>query len=499
MGWRDWFRRPPATPPSKARRLVRSVFAAAGQGRLFDDWVASWMSGRDENRYELRLLRNRSREQCRNNPLARRYLGLCEENILGPAGITLQARNRLATGEPDEETNQQIELAWAEWGRREVCTADGRYTWREFQAAVVEAVKRDGEALVELLPGFHNRFGFAVRLLDIDLLDEDHNVPSKQGLTGNTVVQGVELDRWGREVAFHVWSHHPAEPIGVGERRRVRMPAGQLLHLGRPRRVGQVRYEPALAPVLVPMRMLDEYLNAELTASRAAAETPVFIQKSIDAPGPDPDDTAGARIIETSRGTAQELAPGETLADWPGEHPNAVLPSFVREVKAQIAAGLHVAYASLTGDMSQSNYSSSRMALTPERDHWRMEQRWLADSLCDPVYRTWLRQAVVWQAIRLPGPASSYLMASWEPRGFEYVDPEKDISAELIEVEAGLNSLTRVAAGRGRDLRTLLMERKAELALAESLGVTVVTSKPSAAGRPSEATQTPTPEPEAVA
>ena len=484
MGFLDRFRKKPA-PPQPRPVGRRSVFAGAQQGRLFEDWLASWMSAKDELRWELRLLRTRSREQCRNNPLARRYLGLVDENILGPAGITLQCRNRLPSGEPDEETNQQIEAAWSEWGARATCTADGRLTWREFQGAVLEAVARDGEALVELLPGFPNAFGFAVRLLDIDLLDEEYNVPARSMNGGGSIVQGVELDRWGKPVAYHVWTRHPQEMLSLGQRERVRMPAGRVLHLGRQRRAGQVRYEPWLTPVLVPLRMLDEYLNAELAAARAGAENLGFIQKSIDASGPDPNDpTAGARTFESARGAIQELAPGETFAAWGNNHPNAVLPSFVREIKAQVANGLNVAYASLTGDMSQSNYSSSRLALNGERDHWQIAQRWLAEALCEPVFLAFLRQAVIWQQVRLPGPVSAYSWTEWAPRGFEYVDPEKDIAADLSEVAAGLNSLTRIAAKRGLDFRTLMLERRAEIALAAEMGVPLQVGNAPAAPAP---------------
>lgn len=484
MSWRDWFRRKPE--PKRRAVARRSVFAGAQQGRLFDDWVASWMSATDETRWELRLLRNRSRESSRNNPIARRYLGLVDENVLGPKGLQLQARNMMASGEPDEETNQQIETAWAAWGDRQTCTADGKLCWREFVGAALDAVARDGEALVEMIPGFPNAYGFAVRLLDVDLLDEDFNRPAKDSLTGNRIIQSVEIDQWGREVAFHVWTQHPTETITLSERKRERKEARYLLHLGRPRRVGQVRYEPWLTPVLAPLRMLNEYLNAELVAARMAAENVGFIQKSENAPGSDPEDpAAGQRLLETAKGTLQELGLGESFQSWDSNHPNAVLPQFVREMKAEIAQGLNVAYASLTGDMSQSNYSSSRLALTNERDQWRILQAWLGAALCTPVYRVWLRQAAIWQQVRLPGPATAFLDHEWEPRGFEYVDPEKDIKADLLEVDAGLNSLTRVCAGRGRDLRTILLERKAELTLAEQLGVPLnVAAKPAAPPAP---------------
>ena len=80
MGFLDRFRRKPA-PPAPRPVARRSVFAGAQQGRLFEDWLASWMSAKDELRWELRLLRTRSREQCRNNPLARRYLEIGRAHV----------------------------------------------------------------------------------------------------------------------------------------------------------------------------------------------------------------------------------------------------------------------------------------------------------------------------------------------------------------------------------------------------------------------------------
>lgn len=457
-------------------------FAGAQTNRLFEDWVASYMSGRDENRWELTLLRRRSREQCRNNPIARRYLGLCDENILGARGIGLQARNMLATGEPDEETNQQIETAWDEWCEAESCTADGRQCFREFQSAVLEAERRDGETLVELLPGYANAFGFAVRQIDIDLLDENYNVSKSD--TGNLICQGVELDPYGREVAYHLWTEHPTALLVQSTRRRQRVPAANILHLGRPRRVGQVRFEPALTPVLVPLRMLDEYQTAELVAARTGAERQGFI---IGGSGPDPDNPIlGEETLETSKGRVDRLMDGESFVPWDNGHPTQAFDAFQKAVLRQIAAGLQVSYAALTGDMSQSNYSSTRIAMLAERTNWEIQQGYWAEHLCEPIFRRWLAMAAVWQQVRLPGPAKQFMAAEWECRGFDYIDPQKDVDADLTEVAAGLTSLTDVAARKGRDFATILRKRKAEMELAEELGVPIQLGKVQAPTGPAD-------------
>lgn len=472
MGFRDWFRRKPAPAPVAPRK--RYAFAGAQQNRLLEDWVATWMSPKDELRWELQLLRNRAREQARNNPLARRYFALVDENVLGPEGISLQCKYVLRSGEPDEETCAQVERAWSDWCRLGHCTADGGQSWRDFTGAVLEAVARDGDGVVELLPGFGNDHGFAVQFHEGDLIDHEYNVDALPG--GASIAMGIERDRWRRIVAVHVLTRHPADGavLASGRRERRRIAAERALYLGRPRRHGSPRAEPWLTPVLVPMRMLDEYQNAELVAARAAAETPAFITKNLEATGPDPNDPlAGERILDTAKGTLQELGPGEGLATWPSDHPHQNVDPFLKAMQRQIAVGLGVSYAALTGDLSGANYSSMRVGSLQERDNWRVLQRWFSQALHQRVFAAWLKQAVIWQRVRLPGPLAEYVDVCWEARGWPWVDPKSDLEAAQLEVSMGLTSLTRLAADRGRDLPEVLAERKRELALAESLGVPV--------------------------
>jgi capsid protein len=85
--------------------------------------------------------------------------------------------------------------------------------------------------------------------------------------------------------------------------------------------------------------------------------------------------------------------------------------------------------------------------------------------------------------------------AEWECRGFEYIDPQKDVDADLTEVAAGLTSLTDVCARKGRDFATILRKRKAEIELAEELEVPLTFGK-SAPGAPAATAVTAAPETE---
>ncbi len=97
----------------------------------------------------------------------------------------------------------------------------------------------------------------------------------------------------------------------------------------------------------------------------------------------------------------------------------------------------------------------------------------------DVVFARWLRSAVLYGAINVPAQVAMMgsEVAEWQARAFDWIDPIKDIDAALAEVNAGLNSLTRIAASKGRDFADLVAERKAEQALAASAGVTLTLSK----------------------
>ena len=483
-GWVEEARKPIENAAIDPRFIVAPTrrnfaFAGATVGPLTADWQAGIMSPRQEQ-WTLQRLRARSRDLERNNPLARRFFTLMADNVIGHSGIRMQARvptvETAAAKNPEpHRDNRKIEQAWERWGKPRYASADRRMSWPAMQHLAVRTMARDGECFLRRVPGFQNDFGYAVQFLDADQFDDQYEQAADQRGRPR-ITQGVELDQWGAAVAYWMWTHHPSD-YGT-ERRRTRVPASEIIHLFIPRRAGQVRGEPWLAPVMLPLKMLDGYMEAELVAARTASAKMGFIQQGEDSIGPDPDSPAGGdrELMEAAPGAIDRLGPGETFASWDPQHPTTGFTAFVDQIAHMIAAGGNIAHASLTGNLSLVNYSSMKVGQQPERDHWRVIQQHVVDHLCEPVYAEWLR----WASLTPELPISvtdvrRYETVRWQPRGWPSPDPQKDVMASALAVAFGFTSPQRVIGEDGADHEDVLAEIAEFRALAESLGVDLST------------------------
>ena len=462
--------------------VYRSAFAFAGAqaNRLTADWVMAPTASADaEIRGDLRTLRARSREMGRNDPYAARFLSLLETNVIGPHGIRMQSRARRPDGEQDEVVNRTIETAWTEWGKAENASIDGRLCWRAIQALAVRTFAQDGECLIRMVPTTANPFGFALQMLDCDQLDIDYNVPGRKGQ--NEIRMGVEIGRWGRPVAYHIWQCHPADyQRGRGFSRatsdRVRIPAKNIIHLLVARRVGQTRGVPWLSPVLMPARMLHGLRMAELTSSRLAATKGGFFEQDIDEiVVPDPLTAAGRKKTFTTTAEPAKfdtLPPGLKFVQWDPQHPNTAFGPFSSDILHSMAVGVSVSHASLTGDLTKVSFSSIRKGTIEERDSWECVQGLVIEMLHSRVRTEWMRWALTTGALRLPtrDPAD-YTAHEWMPRGWDWVDPLKDMLAAEKAIELGITSRTRLAARRGVDFEEVIADQVRERRIMEAAGL----------------------------
>jgi lambda family phage portal protein len=150
----------------------------------------------------------------------------------------------------------------------------------------------------------------------------------------------------------------------------------------------------------------------------------------------------------------------------------------------EVAAGVGCSYESLSRDYSQSNYSSSRLALLDDRDLWRVLQQWWARSFRQPLYEQWLQAAVLAGAIRSVSIESygldpeKFHAVTWKFRGWSWVDPVKEVGAYKEAIRAGLTSASRVIAmtADGADIEDIIAERKRENELFEAAGIEVDTA-----------------------
>lgn len=470
----------------------RTYYAGAAVNRLTADFLKAGSSGTQEVRADLATLRMRARQLCRDNPNARRYLAILSDNVVGPDGLLLQARTENARGQLHEELNRQIEQAWKSWSKPAHCTVDGRTSWPMLQSQIVQTVARDGECFVRMVRGFPNRFGFALQLLDAELCDETYDRPARPGEP--EIRNGVEVDGWGRPTGYWLWTAHPDD---YGKPRvRQRFAAEDVLHITITDRMGQVRGLSWFAPVLLPLQMLYGYTEAELTAARTAAAKMGFITQSPETPGLDLGQTEPT-AMEAAPGVIDRLAVGEQFTAWDPTHPSGNFGPFLTTILHQIASGLNVSHASLTGDLSQVNYSSIRAGMLAERDRWRALQTWFADHVCDPVFAAWFPMATLSPELTVPSTdMRRYEAREWQARGWDWVDPQKDIEAQASALAYGFTTRRAILAANGLDFEQTITDTKAEREFLEAQGVEFASPKsapaPADAPSPGETESTPT-------
>lgn len=463
----SWFRR---LFPGK--RTSNTVFNAASGSRLTMDWIASILSADQEIKGNMRLLRARARELSRNNPVVKSFLKLLVANVLGEKGIGYQAQVRNNDGALNKAFNKKIEAAWTLWGKRGNCTADGKLSFRQVQNLVLKTIATDGEIFVRMVRGFRNDFAFAVQLIDADQVD--HLFSRAASKSENEIRMGIEVDVWGRPQAYWVNPAHPSD-LG-GSLLRERIPADQIIHLFDPERVNQTRGITWFHPCMFELRMLGGYVEAELVAARTGAAKMGFLETEGSAFVEQTNDAKAAYKIEAQPGVIEALPPGMKFNPWSPDHPSGAFATFVKGMLRFVASSMGVSYNALASDLEGVNYSSMRSGLLIERDQWKLCQSLLKEQMLQPIFEAWLALALLKGALALDSrDPAKFEEGLWEARGWQWVDPLKDVQASILAVDAGFESRTAVIAEGGGDVEDTFEQLAEEKKLAKGYGLEFAT------------------------
>jgi len=453
-------------------RYRRDAYQGAGINRLVADWMATTLSPDSEVKWSIRRLRARARDLARNDGYAKHFVRLVVTNVIGPMGFKLKSRVRRGDA-LDKDTNATIETGWTEWCKSRV-TTDGKMNFREAQVLALRSMVADGEVLVRFMPGPQYPHGLALQLIDADMLDESLNRSRFDGQ--NEIRMGIEVNELGRPLAYHFFADTAGRP-GVSmldSSRRVRIPEDEILHLFSIERPNQTRGVTWLHAGMYPLKMLNGYQEAELVAARVAAAKMGFIVSQEGVTG-EASDTTTPAVYEAAPGTMEELPSGKTFLGWDPVHPVAAFGPFVKACLRWVASAFGVSYNGLGNDLEGVNYSSLRDGRLTERDAYRMIQEHWIDQFIRPVYAAWMRTALMTGALELAtlDPAAYAPFALWRARGWQWVDPLKDIAAAEKEIGLGVNSRTRICAESGDDFEEIAEELADEREIAEELGISI--------------------------
>ena len=375
----------------------------------------------------------------------------------------------------DAATKRAIQALWLAW--TDEADADGLTDFYGLQALIARELFVAGECFVRLRPRrLSDGLSVPLQLLQAEMLPL-----AKTGTTpnGNAVRCGIEFDAIGRRVAYWFLRKHPgdATDTSVAAEQYTRVPADAVLHIRKPIEAGQLRGLPWITPTLVRLFQMDQYMDAQVERQKTAALFVGFVTVA------SPDEALlGETAMDDGTGLAQlrpalfqKLLPGEevTFSQPPGVGNDFDL--FWYRVCLEVAAGVGLPYAVLTGDLRQTSYGSQRAGLIQFRR--RMEQLQhgvFVFQFCRPVYQRWLADAVLAGALTLPGFAAAprrWWPVKWIPPRWEWIDPLKDRQAEKLAVDAGFKARSDVVEAEGYDVEEVDARIKADHDRERALGL----------------------------
>ncbi|MEZ5751935.1 MAG: phage portal protein [Paracoccaceae bacterium] len=402
---------------------------------------------------------------ARNNPWVAAAVDSLVGNVVG-AGIKPQSTH------PDQAVRERLQVLWLRW--TDHADPGGLADFYGLQAMAVRAMVEGGESFARLrvVPDA------AAVPLHIDLLDRDQ-VPLDlhRDIGGGTRVRaGIEFNAMGQRTAYWVMRDRPGDPLTSLRLEPLRLPSADCLHLFKPLAAGQLRGITWLAPVLLRLHELDQFEDAALVKAKVAALFTGFIT--------DPDGTAGglsgtntdgALTVGMEPGSLIPLPPGTDIRfSNPTEH-DAYAP-FVKNHLRAVAAGMGLPYELVSGDLEGVTYSSIRAGLIEFRRRVeQLQHNVVVHLFCRPVWERFVRLAVLsgdLPARDFDRDPAAYLACEWLPPKFDYVDPKKDVEAEILAINAGLKSRRQAISERGYDAEQVDAEIAADKARTDALGLT---------------------------
>tara|TARA_R100001163_G_scaffold45445_1_gene34177 strand:- start:4047 stop:5537 length:1491 start_codon:yes stop_codon:yes gene_type:complete len=482
-------------PFNRNKRKQRRNYAGAATNRLTSDWVSQGTSADSEVKNSLRALRNRARSLVRDSDFAKSALRAVKNNVIGQ-GIKHQAQVRMVRGgRLDERLNSLVEHEWKKWGKAKNCHAGGMLSWSDIQRLCLNSMIESGEVFVRFV---YQQFGdskvpLGLEILEADFLDDDYTGVESNG---NRVRMGVEIDEWGRPVAYHFLTFHPGDYQfsygNIAQKRRIRVPAEDIIHLYTAERPGQTRGITAFASAIMRLNNLKGYEEAEIIAARASSAMMGFVRtpdQELFEDGTFDDQS----VLDFAPGSIRRLAPGEEMQFFSPSRPDDAFTPFVAQMLRAVASGVGCSYTQVSSDFSQSNYSSSRLELLETRAHYKTLQQYMIETLCQRVYEKWMDMAVMSGALRLPGfdiDPDRYYESKWIAPAAQFVDPQKEAEAYKSLVRSGIMTLSQVISLHGGDFEELMRQRQHELAMLDELGI-VTDTDPSAVTKAGQAQNPP--------
>lgn len=441
-------------------RISNSVHEGAESDRLrAEKWIGSRLSPDAALEMDLETLRHRSREIYRNDSLG----GAIDNRVVHVVGtgFTVQART------DSDKLNKEQEKVFKYWARH--CDRSGRKSLWQVQTLGERCFLSDGESLIVMSDrgGADKPIPLTLEVVDVDRLE------TPPGMLGNPLVRmGVERDRTGRIIAYHIRRSNPYDNLDVSLQYD-RVPAERVLHRVNEWFPGQSRGYPWMTRVLNRIKDVKDLDEAAIIRAQVEACFSAFVKSNnpLQAAQGAATDTSGAsRLQDLTPGTIRYLGINEDVTFSEPTSPGSNYQPFQELNHRRIAAGMNWGYEHLVKNWTGLSFAGGRLALTDTRKSVKADQRMCIEQNLTPIWERAVAEMAIVGATSLTARqyASDPIGWSnhfWMPPAWEYaINPSEEIKAKLEKIKGNLGTLADALAEEQLDYDETMTAREKEVA-----------------------------------
>jgi lambda family phage portal protein len=431
-------------------------------------WAVSSGDSDVEDLPYLNTLRDRSRDQYRNNGLITGALNTKAVSVVGN-GLRVQPQVDYEylglTSDEATEWEKKAEREFNFVAESVYSDSSETQTFYEMQLTAFLSMMISGDCFV-LMPRIER--ADTPYMTSLQLIEADRISNPEYGIDTFELAGGIKVDKYGKPLSYFVASHHEdsidyshAEWIEI-EARSELTNQRNILHLFDKTRPHQRRGVPILAPVLEKLKQLDEYTTAELTSAIINGLLTVFFKSDKEAPdGLD-------EPIELMNGGIIKLYQGESIDVVNPKSPNSTYDDFTTSIMKQIAIGLNMPY-ELFIKHFQSSYTSARASFLEAWRIYKRERGLLARQFCQPFYEAIIYEAVLNGRLEAEGFLTdsfirrAYLKSVWKGGNMGQINEKVETEASRMRVENGFSTAETEAFNiNGSDYYSNMRRKKEE-------------------------------------
>ena len=449
------------------------------------------------------LMNRRVRDQILNNAQAKRIIEALTDLAIGTGIQTFSSPfdpwmdlTRIDMAQLDDSLRFALEAddLFEEWFLEPTqFDASGKLSGPDMQRLAFSECASVGDSLIMRCqcnePG--RIVPLCYQILEREQLDTTVDRPATPGK--NRIVNGVEVNAAGREVAFWLFDSHPNDTFSpfASSTKSQRIPASRVIHLYLFRRPSQTVGATWLDAIGQSSFDRDKFIHSEIQSAAKAAllaliahrEHPHLGTLGLETGDDGTDEYGNEEVRLGSSPIAIEVGTNEKVEMVESARPTSTANNFIDILDHDIAGGGGISYYTLTGRFEKSNYTGFRGALLVEDAHMRPLQNWFSSRQTLPIRRQFNAMAAA-SGLYKNLTAAEFVrdQRRWQRfdaigAGRQLLDPAAETDAAAARLRIGLTTLKLECARLGLHWIKVLRQLAIEGRFATALGVTLDFSK----------------------